>query len=328
MFPTRPSTFAPRAAMLARLALGSPPLRAALHWASVLGGSLAAGLAGGAVWMAAGPSGPGPFGAAIAAALAAGAAGATLHVLLLERLRRRQATDFAHMARRLGELRTSGSEMRGALRRLSGALERAVPEVLADDDDSVLPGSLPAGPATRVLFPMQAAQRDQHLARRLLRISRAAAFFGGADLELRRVAMAGPCAEVLEQYRRLTGPDQEILYIEDGGGDWLAAPLDRPLFVLLLRELLDNVFEHAGDWNRITVTTEPVPGAIVLRVRDDGRGIPREAVRGIMAGGVEGFRGLGLPMVRAIVEAHGGSFRVESESGLGTSVNLRFPTHV
>src|SRR5262249_19783484 len=142
-----------------------------------------------------------------------------------------------------------------------------------------------------------------------------------------KLALAGPCAEVIEQYRRFTAHEQEILYVEDGGGDWLAAPIDRPLFILLLRELLDNVFEHGGDWSRITVTTEPTSGAILLRVRDDGRGIPADAVRGLTAGTGAAARGLGLPIVRAVVEAHGGSFRLESEKGYGTSVNLRFPTH-
>src|SRR5439155_16424865 len=91
-------------------------------------------------------------------------------------------------------------------------------------------------------------------------------------------------AGVLVPSRRRAGGASEILYMEDGGGEWLSAPIDRALFVMMLRELLDNVLVHAGRWSRITVTTEPVAGAIVLRVRDDGRGIPPESLSSIAAG--------------------------------------------
>jgi signal transduction histidine kinase len=171
------------------------------------------------------------------------------------------------------------------------------------------------------------SERARHLAERLRRVARAASFFAGTDLELRRLALAGPCAEVIEQYRRLAAAEQEILYIEDGGGDWLAAPIDRPLFVQALRELLDNVLDHGGHWGRITVTTEPVPGAILLKVRDDGQGLSPDHLGAVLSGrAVQEGGGLGIPLVRAIVEAHGGVFRMESDAGRGTAVSLRFPT--
>ena len=316
-----------RAAVLARMAGGLPLVRAALRAGLVCLAAAGAGLAACALVAGTATARAGMAGPAIAGIVAAAVAGAAAHAALHRRDIREQASEFSHMARRVGETKTALSESRAAIRRLARAIERAVPEVLAEDDSDSSARAFEGSVGALDPFGETGRERDQHLARRLLRIARAASFYAGNDLELKRLAFAGPCAEVLEQYRRFTGPDREILYMEDGGGEWLAAPMDRPLFVLVLRELLDNVFEHGGDWNRITVTTEPVPGAILVRVRDDGRGIPPDALRGIMAGGPSGFRGLGLPIARAVVEAHGGSFRVDSEVGRGTSVNLKFPTH-
>lgn len=308
-----PSGAFSRARFLARVALGLPPVQAAGRFALVAGLAMAAGLVGG---------GLGTVPGVVVAALT----GAAVHLALHRKLVRSQAPEFATMARRVGEAKTSLAESRAALSRLSRAVERAIPEVLAEDETSPAFDQPPAAPLPLGPFGALAREREHHLARRLLRLSRAAAFLGGSDLELKRLPLAGPCAEVLEQYRRSAGGDREVLYIEDGGGAWLAAPIDRPLFVMILRELLDNVFEHGGDWSRITVTTEPVSDAIVLRVRDDGRGMAPGALSGIARGGTSEPDGLGLVIVRAIVEAHGGAFRIESEPGRGTSVNLRFPT--
>ncbi len=319
-------SFPGRAAMVAQ-AGGLPVVQAALRSLIVCLAACAAGLAACALVAAASAAGTGIAAPALAGILAAAVAGAAAHTALHRRDIREQAAEFSHMARRAGETKTALSESRTAIRRLARAIEHAVPEILAEDDSDGSARAIEGSVGPLDPFGETGRERDHHLARRLMRIARAASFYAGNDLELKRLALAGPCAEVLEQYRRFTGPDREILYMEDGGGEWLAAPLDRPLFVLVLRELLDNVFEHGGDWNRITVTTEPVPGAILVRVRDDGRGIPAEALRGIAAGGPAGFRGLGLPIARAVVEAHGGSFRIDSEAGRGTSVNLKFPTH-
>ena len=326
--------------MLLRVGLGLSPVRAALRFAFVFVCSLAAGAAAAAaarILLASGsPSLAGglPPGAAAAGAgiLAASLTAAAIHVLKLRRARRAQAAEFARLARRLGEEKTARSELKAGLRAVSAAIEGTAGEIFGDDESEDLssPFELPPdedlSPAGRSAYADGA--HGPWRERRLLRIARAAALFAGKDLDLRRVALAGPCAEVIEEYRRLAGPEAEILYIEDGGGDWLSAPIDRRLLVLLLREVLDNVLAHAGDWRRITVTTEPVAGAIVLRVRDDGRGIPPEAIAAFTAGAFSrGRTGLGLPLALAIAEAHGGSFRIEGEPGQGTAVTVRFPTH-
>lgn len=309
-----------RTVFLVRVLLGLPLVRDVGRFAVVF---LAALVAGTSVFFAATLSGAGPSVAAVGGVASAGLVGGVLQVRALKALRTRQAAEFARSARRLGEERTALSELRSACRRIAAALQGSVPEVLAEDDTS---GPWRPGPSP-FSFEEDGDDRARRLAERLSRVARAAAFFGGRDLDLKRLALAGPCAEVIEQYRRQAGPEREILYMEDGGGDWLAAPIDRPLFVLAMREILDNVLDHADDWDRVTVTTEPIAGAILVRVRDDGSGMSQEMVDGILSGRTGSANGLGLALVRAIVEAHGGSMRLESEPSRGTSVSLRFPTH-
>jgi signal transduction histidine kinase len=82
------------------------------------------------------------------------------------------------------------------------------------------------------------------------------------------------------------------------------------------------------------VEVEPSDGRLAIRVRDEGAGIPseeqkdifRKFVRGSQARsrGVKGT-GIGLAMVRHIVEGHGGEIRLESEPGRGSTFTILLP---
>jgi signal transduction histidine kinase len=63
--------------------------------------------------------------------------------------------------------------------------------------------------------------------------------------------------------------------------------------------------------------------AVVLRVRDDGAGFDPDAVAAAARCPSEG--GLGLPSMRERLEALGGSLRIESAPGRGTTVEARLP---
>jgi signal transduction histidine kinase len=101
-----------------------------------------------------------------------------------------------------------------------------------------------------------------------------------------------------------------------------------------LWNLLDNAVKYSAD--KAVVRVEVEPGAMVaIRVRDRGIGIPssekdrifRKFVRGsgAQARGVKGT-GIGLAMVKHIVDAHGGRIRVESEPGKGSTFTILLPS--
>jgi signal transduction histidine kinase len=110
-----------------------------------------------------------------------------------------------------------------------------------------------------------------------------------------------------------------------------------------LRHALQNLIHNAAKYgmdgsNWIGVFARTVTGmdgtAVELRVEDHGPGIPAEERKHVFEPFFRGERalqhqihgtGLGLNLVKKIVEAHGGTVDVESETGAGTSFVVRIP---
>jgi signal transduction histidine kinase len=102
------------------------------------------------------------------------------------------------------------------------------------------------------------------------------------------------------------------------GALWLPAGHVEEL-VAAARQALDNVVEHAGA-SRVALFAEEDGDAVVLTVRDDGRGFAYDERR-LLA---EGKIGL-AKSVKGRVEQLGGSMAVTSRPGAGTEVELRVP---
>ncbi len=105
-----------------------------------------------------------------------------------------------------------------------------------------------------------------------------------------------------------------------------------------LDQLMMNLLSNAIRYNRVggsvTITMECEPEHVTVTVRDTGEGIPAESIPLLFdrfyrvdasRSNPEGGTGLGLSISKAIVDAHGGTIRIESEVGVGTSVVVRLP---
>ena len=99
-----------------------------------------------------------------------------------------------------------------------------------------------------------------------------------------------------------------------------------------LVNLLDNAAKYSGDSKSIAVRTYASGGCAVLEVEDHGIGIPREEQQKIFdrfyrVGNAvaKGGYGLGLYLVRHIMDAHQGSVELESEPRRGSRFRLLFP---
>jgi len=109
---------------------------------------------------------------------------------------------------------------------------------------------------------------------------------------------------------------------------------DPGLIGLALNNLIGNAVKYSPEGSEITISTrrDRPDNRVVLTVADQGIGIPEEDLSGIFerfhrasnARGVSGS-GIGLHMVRQIVEMHGGSVSVDSRQGEGSRFTVRLP---
>lgn len=109
---------------------------------------------------------------------------------------------------------------------------------------------------------------------------------------------------------------------------------DRDLLGLAIYNLVDNALKFSGDGDPIEVRALEDGRALVVEVADSGPGLApedltrifEELYRGANARGVEGS-GLGLALVRRIVDLHGGEINVRSRQGAsrGTVFTIRLP---
>ena len=109
-------------------------------------------------------------------------------------------------------------------------------------------------------------------------------------------------------------------------------PGDEDLISLALVNLVDNAVKYTPVGGRVEVRGRETPEGVLVEVADTGQGIPAadlphvwdELFRSPSARVVAGS-GLGLPLVRAVVERHGGTVSAQSREGEGTVVRILFP---
>lgn len=156
---------------------------------------------------------------------------------------------------------------------------------------------------------------------------------GELQLETAEVDLAALASEVC----RLTGPLAHERGIALASKPERAAPAveadpDRLQQVLLI--LLDNAIKHTPAGGTVSVLVRRQGSEALLEVVDTGTGIPPEhlprvfdrfyradAARSRSRGGT----GLGLPIARTLVEAHGGILTLASTPGAGTRATIRLP---
>lgn len=105
-----------------------------------------------------------------------------------------------------------------------------------------------------------------------------------------------------------------------------------------VRQVLFNLLSNAAGFSpageTVTLSAERTRDAVVFRIADRGPGIPPELKERIF-GRFENHRrgsqhrgaGLGLSIVRSLMELHGGSVTIDSAPGQGTVVTCAFPVH-
>ncbi len=165
--------------------------------------------------------------------------------------------------------------------------------------------------------------RLERSVRELLVVSRS----GSCEFEPTRIE------DVLERcLRDFTRPLQRLgVRLEHRRGEGLPAVLgEESLLAQMFNSLLANALEAMPRGGTLTVSERAAREGqeVQVEIADTGQGIPKERMSQLfkpLATTKRSGLGLGLTLVKRIVERHGGSITVHSEEARGTTVYVRFP---
>ncbi|MGA2534354.1 MAG: HAMP domain-containing sensor histidine kinase, partial [Candidatus Aminicenantales bacterium] len=151
---------------------------------------------------------------------------------------------------------------------------------------------------------------------------------GKASLEFQDISPQMLVMDALEPYRR-TAQDQGVTLVLDVRGSPAGVWVDRSRAGYIFGNLLTNALQHTPPGGKITVSAREEEDFVRFTVTDTGTGIPSQHLPRIFEPffRVPGRKnetgaGLGLAIVREIVEAHGGTIGVESEEGKGSTFSF------
>jgi signal transduction histidine kinase len=109
--------------------------------------------------------------------------------------------------------------------------------------------------------------------------------------------------------------------------------LDAKRITQVLVNLLSNALTYTPPKGTVMVSTKADSDTVLVTVKDTGKGIPEEELKQVFERFYRseksrnrdfGGSGIGLTIVKRIVEAHGGQIWIESELGKGTKVHIQF----
>ena len=115
------------------------------------------------------------------------------------------------------------------------------------------------------------------------------------------------------------------------GDDLPSCAADRDLLARALENLMKNAFEAMPEGGALAVSVESpseIPRRVIIRIADTGTGMDartRERVFDDFYTTKATGSGLGLPLVKRVIEAHGGDVTLVSEVGRGSVFTLRLP---
>jgi signal transduction histidine kinase len=208
-------------------------------------------------------------------------------------------------------------DLRTPLTRLRGAAERA----LTRPDD--------ANAAREALADcLEESGRITALVDALMEVAEAEA--GAVPLDREPVPMRPLLAEAVSVFGPAAEEKDIRLALEEG--DEATVSGDRNRLRRVFANLLDNAIKYSDAGATITVRLARTEREAVVTVEDTGRGIAEDALPRIWdrlyradPSRSERGLGLGLSLVRAIVQAHGGSVAAASQTGRGSTFTVRLP---
>jgi signal transduction histidine kinase len=148
------------------------------------------------------------------------------------------------------------------------------------------------------------------------------------DLELAVGSLNKQITTILDMYEA-QAQSQNVEIVRYLDPELPAMRMDSETLQAALANLIKNALESMGDGGELTVRTHLTPSGIAMDLIDTGCGMSEDTALNMFTAFYTtkpAGSGLGLPMARKVVSAHGGRIGVESEEGHGTKFTLEFPT--
>jgi signal transduction histidine kinase len=140
-------------------------------------------------------------------------------------------------------------------------------------------------------------------------------------------------AQSVSAFRPALASSSQRLHLETPAGAVLAH-VDAARIKQVVDNLISNAVKYTPEGGEITVRLDREGESVVIVVADDGRGISKTdqarlfdrffRSREVREASIQGV-GIGLTIVKAIVEAHDGTIAVQSEAGRGSTFTVRLP---